>query len=139
MASTPASAEKPKKAAPFRATKDQIIETQNLLKLKSMYTGEANGKLDDATRDGLKKYQESNGLKVTGTLNQATLEKMGIKLTDGQKAARRPLPRHQLTNNLISILSKRLRNGPFFSSGLQVLTISVTIRRDSPLVSKRNL
>ena len=37
--------------------------------------------------DGLKKYQDANGLKVTGTLNQATLEKMGIALTDKQKAA----------------------------------------------------
>ena len=52
-----------------------------------MYGGDQSGKLDDATRDGLKKYQEANGLKVTGTLNQVTLEKMGIALTDGQKAA----------------------------------------------------
>ncbi|MGH8499929.1 MAG: peptidoglycan-binding domain-containing protein, partial [Methylococcales bacterium] len=45
------------------------------------------GKLDDATRAGLKKYQEASGLKVTGTLNQVTLEKMGIALTESQKAA----------------------------------------------------
>ncbi len=50
-----------------------------------MYSGEETGKLDDATRAGLKKYQEANNLKVTGTLNQATLEKMGIVLTDKQK------------------------------------------------------
>ena len=50
-----------------------------------MYAGEQTGKLDDPTRDGLKKYQEANGLKVTGTLNQVTLEKMGIALTDKQK------------------------------------------------------
>ena len=43
------------------------------------------GKLDDATRDGLKKYQAENKLKVTGTLNQSTLGKMGIALTDKQK------------------------------------------------------
>ena len=51
-----------------------------------MYAGEQSGKLDDSTRDGLKKYQESNKLKVTGTLNAVTLEKMGIALTDAQKA-----------------------------------------------------
>jgi peptidoglycan hydrolase-like protein with peptidoglycan-binding domain len=50
-----------------------------------MLTGGEDGKLDDATRDGLRKYQEANGLKVTGTLNAATLEKMGIALTDKQK------------------------------------------------------
>ena len=71
----------------FRATAEQIQAAQKTLKDKSMYSGEQTGKLDDATRDGLKKYQDANGLKVTGTLNQATLEKMGIALTDKQKAA----------------------------------------------------
>jgi hypothetical protein len=52
-----------------------------------MYSGEATGKLDDPTRESLKKYQAANGLKVTGTLNQATIEKMGIALTDKQKEA----------------------------------------------------
>ena len=70
----------------FRATSDQVKAAQKTLKDKSMYTGEQTGKLDDSTRDGLKKYQDANGLRVTGTLNQATLEKMGIALTDNQKA-----------------------------------------------------
>jgi peptidoglycan hydrolase-like protein with peptidoglycan-binding domain len=71
----------------FRATSDQVKAAQKILKDGSMYSGEQTGKLDEATRDGLKKYQDANGLKVTGTLNQATLEKMGIELTDKQKAA----------------------------------------------------
>lgn len=71
---------------PFRASKDQINEAQRMLKSKSMYSGEETGKLDDATREGLKKFQEDNGLKATGTLNRVTLEKMGIALTDKQKA-----------------------------------------------------
>ncbi|MEP7211606.1 MAG: peptidoglycan-binding domain-containing protein [Acidobacteriota bacterium] len=77
---------KPKRVI-FRATKDQITEAQTMLKTKGMYTGEATGKLDDATREGLRKFQTANGVKVTGTLNRATLEKMGIDLTDKQKAA----------------------------------------------------
>lgn len=77
---------KPKKPAVFRATGDQIKQAQKMLKDGSMYSGEQTGKLDDATRGGLKKYQEANGLKVTGTLNAVTLEKMGITLTDKQKA-----------------------------------------------------
>ena len=87
-ASTPAkpSTDTPKKTI-FRASKDQITAAQKLLKERSFYTGEASGKLDDATRDGLKKYQDANAIKVTGTLNQVTLEKMGIALTDAQKAA----------------------------------------------------
>lgn len=69
----------------FRATKDQITAAQKHLKEKNLYTGEANGALDPATRAALKAYQEANGLKGTGTLNAVTLEKMGIALTDKQK------------------------------------------------------
>jgi peptidoglycan hydrolase-like protein with peptidoglycan-binding domain len=75
-----------KKRGPvFRATKDQIMQAQKMLKEKGMYAGAETGSLDDATRDGLKKFQTANGAKVTGTLNKETLEKMGITLTDRQK------------------------------------------------------
>src|SRR4029078_3198004 len=33
----------------------------------------------------IKSYQQDNGLRQTGTLNRATLEKMGIELTDKHK------------------------------------------------------
>ena len=69
----------------FRATKEQINQAQALLKERGFYAGEQLGKLDDATRDGLRKYQQAEGLKVTGTLNKITLEKMNIPLTDKQK------------------------------------------------------
>jgi len=78
-ADTGAATEKKKRAPIFRASKEQIMQAQKMLKVTE------SGKLDDATRDGLKKYQTENGLKVTGTLNQLTLEKMGIALTDKQK------------------------------------------------------
>jgi peptidoglycan hydrolase-like protein with peptidoglycan-binding domain len=69
----------------LRANKDQIKQAQTILKQRTFYTGDSTGKLDDATREGLKKYQQAEGLKVTGTLNAATLEKMNIQLTDKQK------------------------------------------------------
>ena len=75
------------RAAPFRATKEQVIEAQRVLKSGGMYGGDETGKLDDPTREGLKKYQGAKGLKVTGTLNQVTLEKMGIALNEKQKGA----------------------------------------------------
>ena len=81
-----ANATEPKKRGPvFRATKEQIMEVQKMLKGKQMYAGEATGKLDDATREGIRKYQTANGVKMTGTLNKETLEKMGVALTDRQK------------------------------------------------------
>jgi putative peptidoglycan binding protein len=75
-----------KKRGPvFRATREQIIQAQEILKGRGFLTGEQSGKLDTPTRDGLKKYQNAENLKVTGTLNRLTLEKMGISLTDKQK------------------------------------------------------
>src|SRR5213078_3492491 len=75
-----------KKSAVFCPTKDQITKVQKILNDKKLYTGEATGKYDDATRNGIKSFQKDNGLKETGTLNRATLEKFGVELTDAQKA-----------------------------------------------------
>jgi peptidoglycan hydrolase-like protein with peptidoglycan-binding domain len=69
----------------FRATADQIKQAQAILKQRGFYGGVQIGKLDTDTRAGLKKYQQAEGLKVTGTLNKKTLEKMGIALTEKQK------------------------------------------------------
>jgi len=69
----------------FRASADQIKQAQALLKQRNFYAGEQTGKLDTSTRAGLKEYQKAESLKVTGTLNKVTLEKMGIALTDKQK------------------------------------------------------
>ena len=85
-AETTATTTATKKPAIFRATADQIKAAQKILRDGKMLTGGEDGKLDDPTRDGLKKYQEANGVKVTGTLNAATLDKMGVPLTDKQKA-----------------------------------------------------
>src|SRR5947209_2360442 len=74
------------RGAVFRASKDQITQAQTILKQRGFYSGDATGKLDQPTRDGLKKYQGAEGLKVTGTLNAATLQKMSVALTDKQKA-----------------------------------------------------
>jgi peptidoglycan hydrolase-like protein with peptidoglycan-binding domain len=63
----------------FRATKEQIMEVQKRLNIPQT------GKMDEATRAAVKKYQSENGLRPTGGLNRATLEKMGIELTEKQK------------------------------------------------------
>ena len=67
------------KRSVFRATKDQVTQAQKMLKVAE------SGKLSKEDKDAVKSYQSSNGLKSTGGLNRATLEKMGIALTDKQK------------------------------------------------------
>jgi peptidoglycan hydrolase-like protein with peptidoglycan-binding domain len=59
----------------FRANADQIKQAQGILKQRSFYSGEQTGKLDTDTRNGLKKYQQAESVKVTGTLNKVTLER----------------------------------------------------------------
>ena len=79
-------AKTPRKRGPvFRANKDQVKQAQKLLKDRGFYVGEETGKLDADTRAGLKKYQAAESLKITGTLNKLTLEKMGVGLTDKQR------------------------------------------------------
>jgi len=75
-----------KRKPPFRATAEQIKQAQGILKQRNFYSGEPTGKLDTATREGLKKFQEAEQIKLTGTLNKLTLEKMGITLTEKQRA-----------------------------------------------------
>jgi peptidoglycan hydrolase-like protein with peptidoglycan-binding domain len=82
---TNASATK-KRGPVFRATKEQVKQSQDILRQRGFYSGESTGKLDSTTREGLKKYQGAEGLKVTGTLNAATLQKMNVTLNDKQKA-----------------------------------------------------
>ncbi|MEK6335699.1 MAG: peptidoglycan-binding domain-containing protein [Acidobacteriota bacterium] len=74
-----------KRGPVFRATSDQIKQAQGILKQRTFYVGDQTGKLDTDTRAGIKKYQTAESIKVTGTLNKVTLEKMGIALTDKQK------------------------------------------------------
>lgn len=75
----PLTTEKKAKKPTFRATKDQILEAQKILKVTET------GKLSKEDKDVLKTYQTANGLKAKGSLNRATLEKMGIALTAKQK------------------------------------------------------
>jgi peptidoglycan hydrolase-like protein with peptidoglycan-binding domain len=84
--STSTATKQTKRGPVFRATKDQINQAQAILKSRGFYGGDQIGKLDEATREGLRKYQQAEGLKVTGTLNKVTLEKMNIALTEKQKS-----------------------------------------------------
>lgn len=85
-ASNNATANKRKRGPVFRATSVQIKQAQTILKQRNLYAGTEVTKLTAEIRNALKEYQKAEGLKVTGTLNKETLLKMGIELTDKQKA-----------------------------------------------------
>jgi len=75
-----------KRPAPFRATDEQIKSAKTILVGEKLFAGEIDDKFTDAFRASLGEYQKAKGIKETKTLNAATLEKMGIALTDEQKA-----------------------------------------------------
>lgn len=87
--STPAQApttdNKPAKAPVFRSTGDQVKEAQTMMKAKNVFSGEVTGVSSAQWKSAVKSFQGENGLTQTGSLNRATLEKMGIALTDKQK------------------------------------------------------
>lgn len=83
--SNPSATADPKRPAPFQATKEQIMALQKALKDAKLFTGEADGERSDALKEAVTSYQKANDLKTTGGINAATLDKMGIALTDKQK------------------------------------------------------
>ena len=70
----------------FRANREQINQAQAILTQRGFYSGDQTGRLTPETRAALRRYQEAERLRVTGTLNRATLEKMNITLTERQRS-----------------------------------------------------
>ena len=58
---------------------DQVIaNVQRQLNLYGYYTGAINGSLDSTTRAAIANYQRDNGLLATGTVDQSTVESLGL-------------------------------------------------------------
>ena len=104
----------------FRANKVQIEQAQKMLNLA------VSGRLGPETRSALRLYQEKEGLRVTGTLNVTTLDRLGIALSDGQKVVLNSGysgPRQRVTPSQIKTVKEILRNK-------QLLTGSDTAKLD---------
>lgn len=93
-AAKPAAEEKAAPEAPkYKASVVKAI--QEALKTDGSYSGEATGKLDDATTEAIKKFQEKKGLKADGIPGAKTREAMGIgaaPATKEEAAAPAPAP-----------------------------------------------
>ncbi len=70
----------------FRVNKTQIAEAQSILSGSGKFSGEASGRYSKELRAAIREYQSEAGIRRTGSLNRATLEKMGIELTEAQSA-----------------------------------------------------
>lgn len=60
------------------AASEQLRNVQTELKTQGFYYGEINGQQTPETTAALRRYQIRNGLEVTGTLDQTTLDALGL-------------------------------------------------------------
>ena len=73
------------------AADEAVQNAQTELKSQGFYYGEINGTFNSETSAAIKRYQIRNGLEVTGTLTQQTLESLGLVAAQ-KPASPRPPP-----------------------------------------------
>ncbi|MEY2480466.1 MAG: hypothetical protein QOI04_1393 [Verrucomicrobiota bacterium] len=70
---------------------DQSIESaQQILKDQGFYYGDVNGKKDTDTIAAIRRYQIRNGLPITGELDSATQQSLGVGATASARPAVKP-------------------------------------------------
>ena len=113
---------KPKRVV-FRVSKEQITKAQALLRSAGTSDGESSGKYSKEFRTAIREYQSANGLKRKGSLNRATLEKMGIALTEKQES----IPVNP--NDIASASDGKRKRGPVFrATKAQIKTVQGMLR-----------
>lgn len=68
------------KGAGATASADEIKKAEEALKAQGLNPGPIDGKMDSQTEQALREFQKKNKLAVTGSLDQQTAEKLGVKL-----------------------------------------------------------
>lgn len=61
---------------------DEITKVQSALKDEGHFTGTASGKLDDETKNAIRKFQRAQGIPETGNLDAATARRLGVELDE---------------------------------------------------------
>jgi peptidoglycan hydrolase-like protein with peptidoglycan-binding domain len=59
---------------------ETVRSLQQVLKGRSYYAGDATGKLDQATRDALARFQLDQGQPATGDADEATVRALGVRV-----------------------------------------------------------
>ena len=119
------------KTPSFRPTKAQITQGQELLIKEKLYTGKATGTYGDS-RDAIKAYQKAHGLEENGKFDRATLEKMGVALSDAQKGVASPTSMTSKTpSNTTKTATKTegpKRPAPFSANDDQIMALQKALK-----------
>jgi sporulation protein YlmC with PRC-barrel domain len=73
-----------------RASTDEIKKAEEALQAKGLNPGPVDGKIDSRTQAALREFQKQNNLAVTGSLDEQTAEKLGIKLGGASGSSEQP-------------------------------------------------
>lgn len=98
------------------ASADAVIAAaQQQLKQQGFYAGTVDGQMGSQTAAAIRRFQLAQDLKVTGQLNQPTLDRLGIKATTH---ATQPVPEYVAIADIF-------KGGPYISIGAeaQIATI----------------
>ncbi len=87
-------------------TPERISEIQTALAKNGVFEGEPNGKWDQSTSEGMKKFQAAHGLTPTGKFDALTLQKLGLGSETAGVAAPTPPP-NATANRLLSRNAQR--------------------------------
>jgi peptidoglycan hydrolase-like protein with peptidoglycan-binding domain len=71
-------ADDPKEKHPAVLHHDDVKKLQETLRDKGYYSGQVDGRMGPQTREGIRKYQKSENLQVTGHLDTETAGKLGV-------------------------------------------------------------
>ena len=64
---------------PEDQTDSRVSDVQSALAREGYYDGTIDGRLGDATRRALRKYQRDHGLEVTGSINRRVIEALRLR------------------------------------------------------------
>jgi len=62
------------------ASVEDIRKAEEALKARGLDPGPVDGKIDDRTQQAIREFQKQNNLTVTGSMDQQTADKLGVKI-----------------------------------------------------------
>ena len=72
--------EKAMKSSVTHETRDEVKKIQEALKNKGEDPGNVDGVMGKKTKQAIRDFQKTNGLKVTGAMDQETADKLGVEM-----------------------------------------------------------
>lgn len=87
--------EKQKTQSGMDLSLEEIKQIQRALKEKGHEPGSAKGVMNAETRDALREFQKASNLPVTGTVDKATAQKLGVSISGSAGTTSVPRSQHE--------------------------------------------